>query len=133
MSKEIGKDLKILLLDDQEDICLYLKSFLTKRGFKVEVAVSAQAAMNLAKELRPDIAFLDIKLNESQHNGIDVLKFIRNNQPGCKCFMITLVDDKEIIQKCMGLGAVGFLTKPVDVNEMMNALLKTAGEILNGN
>lgn len=127
-----GNGYKVLLLDDQPDICQYLKSFLIKKGFDVETANTADEAIDLVKRIKPKIALLDIKLGSPTVSGIDVLKFIRNYDSGCKILMITLVDDKEILQKCQDLGAAGSLTKPVDVNEMKNILYKTVLEILNG-
>lgn len=126
-----GNGFKVLILDDQKDICDYLSNFLKKKGFRVEIATTANEAIGLAKSMIPQIALLDIKLDNPSTTGIDVLKHIRIYQPGCRCFMITLVDDKEILKKCLDLGAIGALTKPFNVDEIKNSLFKIVMEILN--
>ena len=137
--KIIGKDTEIafgngyslMLLDDEPDICVFLKSILTKRGFKVESAISAQSGMDLAFKFQPKIALLDIKLGDNTVNGIEVLKFIKKEIPKCKSFMLTMVDDKYMLDKCIEFGAKGSLSKPINNKEIISALFKAIKELLN--
>jgi len=125
-----GNSYKLMLLDDEPDICVYLKNHLIKRGFKVETAISAQEATDLALRFHPQIALLDIKLGDSAVNGIEVLKFIKKNIRTCRCYMLTMVDDKYILEKCKELGSCGSLSKPINVQEITNTLYKAVREIL---
>lgn len=128
---EFGNGCRLLLLDDEVDICSYLKNFLVKKNFIVETALSSEKAMDSTRKFKPQIALLDYKL-DTEETGMDVLKFIKANLPDCKCFMFTFVDDKEILQKCKDLGAMGTLVKPVVVEVMKKELYKAVKELLNG-
>ncbi len=128
MNKEIGKGIKILILDDDKDICHFLKEFLANRGFVVKGVLSAKNAKIYAAKFKPDIAILDVYLFKSTVTGIDVLKDIKQILPSCSCLMVTRADDEKIIQKAKTLGASDYLVKPLSLAKVEHAILKIIKE-----
>lgn len=127
-SKPKKKDIRILILDDEKDICKFSKELFIKRGFDAYAALTGKAAINLIKKVKPDIAILDIYL-QGEIDGMAVLKFIKENQPGCFCVMVTKEDDKKIAQQALDLGAFDYLTKPLTVKEIDAVLQRIVGKI----
>ena len=111
MSKELGSGLKILILDDEKDICHFTKEYFIQRGFDVHAVLKGKAAITFAKKEKPDIALLDIHLNKEEMSGIDVLKAIREINSDCYCIMVTRDDNKEKEDEARQLGAFDYLTK----------------------
>ena len=118
MTDKIGKGLTIFILDDEKDICHFVKEFFLKRGFDVYTALTSRAAVNTIKKIQPDIALLDIRLPEKERTGLDVLQLIKEIRPGCYCVMVTYVDDWELIARATEIGAVGYLKKPLTLPEL---------------
>jgi DNA-binding response OmpR family regulator len=127
-SKTIGKGIKIFILEDERDIRVYGKEFFIRRGFDTYTALTGKAAINIIKRIKPQIAILDIYL-EGEVNGLEVLKFIKENQPGCFCIMVTKEDDVEINQKARELGAFDYLTKPIKIKELYSIIQRIVGKI----
>lgn len=126
--KTMGKGFKILILDDERDICKFSKELFIKRGFDAYTALTGKSAINLIKRIKPQIAILDIYL-QGEVNGMEVLKFIKENQPNCFCVMVTKEDDKKIAQEATELGAVDYLTKPLTVKELDEVVRRVVGRI----
>jgi DNA-binding response OmpR family regulator len=127
MKSDIGEGLSVFILEDEHDICDFTKEFIAKRGFKVETAYTAKTGMELVKEFKPDIALLDIHLGQSELNGLDVLRFIREEIPGCLCIMVTYDDNDDNIQAAKAAGVFDFLAKPLNtqnVNKVLERVVK---------
>lgn len=124
MNKTTGKGIKILVLDDDKDICHFLKEFLSNRGFIVKGVLSAKNAMLYVAKFKPDIAILDVYLFKSTITGIDVLENIKKSLPDCACLMVTRADDQKIILKAKSIGAADYLVKPLSLAMVERAILK---------
>ncbi len=124
MNKDIGKGIKVLILDDDKDICHFLKEFLSNRGFIVKGVLSAENANIYLTKFKPDIAILDVYLFKSTVTGIDVLENTRKTLPTCACIMVTRADDAKIIQKAKLLGAYDYLVKPLTLEKVEKAILR---------
>lgn len=85
-----GRNLKMMVVDDVEDVCEFMQSHFTRRGFQVLTAGSAEDALPVIKEQAPDIMLLDVNL--PQMNGIDMLKLVRQFNDRVKVIMITGYD-----------------------------------------
>lgn len=120
------KKIKLLIVDDEKDICKFLKIIFKKRGFSVYSALSGKEAIRIAKKVKPNIALLDIYLKKGL-NGFQTLKKIRESLPECRCAMITWDKAKERIREARHIGAVAYLTKPLTIKELskwMNRLVR---------
>jgi len=123
MTKE---KIKLLIVDDEKDICKFLEIIFKKRGFRVYSAFSGKEAISIAKKVKPHIALLDIYLKKGL-NGFQTLKKIREFLPSCRCAMITWDKAKERIRQARHIGAVAYLTKPLtikDLSKWINRLVR---------
>lgn len=132
MDKETGKGLKLFVLDDEKDICHFVKGLFIRRGFEVGTALTGKAAINYINKFSPDIALLDIRLLDKDVDGIQVLKHIREKRPECQCVMVTYMDDEKIVKQAIQLGAVDYLQKPLAFPEVEKVIEKIVKKIRKG-
>ena len=107
---------KILVVDDDLNICKLLRLYLTKEGYNVVIANDGIEGMALFKSYDPDIVLLDLMLPKK--DGTDVCREIRanSNKP-----MIMITAKGEVFDKVLGLelGADDFVVKPFDMKELL--------------
>ena len=103
---------RLLVVDNEIDICNFVKSFFEIRGFEVVPAYNGDDAMKVLETVKPDLVILDVKMRRDEE-GLEYLPKIKQKLPGVKVLMITGVDDQDIIDKCMALGADDYITKPL--------------------
>ncbi len=104
---------RILIVDDEEGICLMLKDFLTDEGYDVAYATSADAALAQIQQERPALILLDIKMPGK--SGIDCLAEIKAFDSKIVVVMITALKDMETFKRCRDAGATDYITKPIDL------------------
>jgi len=102
--------LKLLTVDDELDVCEFIRDFFTQRGYKVFIALNGKDALAVVKKEKPKIVFLDVIM--PQMNGLEVLRQIKETEPGIKVIMVSVADDKETKEKALALGADEFIRKP---------------------
>ncbi len=127
MTDKVGKGLAILILDDEKDICQFIKEFFIKRGFDVYTALTGKAAVNIIKKVQTDIALLDIRLAEKEMTGLDVLKLIKEKRPECQCIIVSYIDDQKLVDQAMEMGATEYLKKPLtlaEIEKVINRIVK---------
>ena len=105
---------KVLIVDDEEEICLMLRDFLADEGYDVSYACSADAAMQQLQGVRPALMLLDIKMPGK--TGIQLLKEIKAFDPKVVVVMITALKDIDTFKQCREAGASDYITKPIDLN-----------------
>jgi DNA-binding response OmpR family regulator len=120
---------KLLIIDDEADVCDFTKGFFEKRGFHVDCARDAQEGLSLLKELKPDIVLLDVKMPGM--NGIEALKQIKLIAPSTIVIMVTAVDDIHKVNEAKSLGARDYLTKPLILEELESKVVSVASELNN--
>lgn len=108
---------KILLIDDDELVCLSMKKALNKLGYNTHVCQVPDEVDDKVKEVDPDIILLDIYLSETV-NGLDILKELQKKVPFIPVIMITGYTDVTIAVNAMKYGAKDFLLKPVDMEQL---------------
>ena len=86
------------------------KHYWQKKDIKSKAAEDGVAAINILQQKNFDLVLLDIKL--PRVDGIEVLKFIRDNSFDTQVIMLTGVHDIKIAVECMQLGAYNYVTKP---------------------
>jgi two-component system, OmpR family, response regulator len=104
---------KILIVDDEEDICYFLSRNLSKRGFMTTVSYSLAEAEKQLDINRPDILLLDNHLPDGR--GIDFVNKINYKYPDLKIIMITAHDSPEDRSKAYSSGIEYFLSKPFSI------------------
>lgn len=107
---------KVLLIDDDGLILATLTRSLKKQGYEVLSDSKGQNVLALANSFHPDVVLLDIRLPGK--NGIEILKEITESRIDTKVIMLTSDDTAETAIKAMKLGAVDYLTKPFNLEEV---------------
>ena len=107
---------KILIVDDDENICELLNLYLKKDGFDTSIAYNGRQAVELAENYNPDLILLDIMLPEL--DGWQVCREIRKKS---EVPIIMLTAKGETFDKILGLelGADDYVTKPFDTKEVV--------------
>ena len=120
---------KLLIVDDEIEICEFLKSFFEDRDFKVGVATDGTRALEQMVLFHPEVVLLDIQMPGM--DGLQVLKKIKEMYPKVKVIMVTAVEAQEKIEEAMRFGADNYITKPLsleylekDVQDKIAALAK---------
>ena len=107
---------RIFLVDDDELIVSMLSRMLKSSEYEIRTATGVENIVGKIKAWSPDIVLLDINLPE--RNGIDILKEIVELELPPQVIMLTADDTAETAVKAMKLGAVDYLTKPFNVDEV---------------
>ncbi|ALM52657.1 response regulator transcription factor [Halomonas huangheensis] len=116
---------RLLIIDDDDMFCHVLERAMQRRNFDVEVAHDGLQALELAGRHQPEIATLDLKLeNES---GLKILPELLSIVPDCRVVVLTGYSSIATAVEAIKLGAVNYLCKPVDADEVLAALAKTEG------
>ncbi len=115
-----NQNIKLLIADDEAEFRYMLQTFLTKEGFEVTETSNGVEALNELQSKAFDIALLDIKMPKV--DGMDVLKYIKENVPDTDVVMLTGIGTVKIAVECMKLGAFDYLTKPYSVDELIHTI-----------
>jgi two-component system response regulator ResD len=111
-----GKIGRVLIVDDDENICEVIKMYLESSGYATRIANDGKSAQDMFLDYKPDLVLLDIMLPHV--DGIDVLKWIRreNETP-----VIMLTAKGETFDKVLGLelGADDYIVKPFEPKELI--------------
>jgi two-component system response regulator NreC len=99
--------IKILLADDHNLVRQGLRSLLEQKGFTIAGEASdGQEAVRLARELRPDVAVLDIGMRPV--NGIDAAREILRDLPKIKVILLTMYTDESYVLEALQAGVTGY-------------------------
>ena len=104
---------KLLVVDDETEICDFLKSFFEDRNYDVRTASSGEQALNAIKKELPHVVLLDVQMPGI--NGLAALKTIKEQFPKVKVIMVTAVETREKIEEAMRSGADNYITKPLSL------------------
>ena len=100
---------KILIVDDEEDICTLLCITLSKNNYECLTANNGVQALGLLVKEQPAVVLLDVRLGDE--NGIDILKKIKNIDKKVKVVMLTVMDDEKTIHESKINGADDYAPK----------------------
>ena len=112
----------ILLVDDEDTIRLFLEKTLRDEGYEALTAATGEEALDMAFDKLPDLILLDLKLPDM--NGIEVLKRIKAEIPEICVIMLTAFGDIETAVSAMKRGAFDFVSKPVNLEQLLMAVGK---------
>ncbi|MDD5137155.1 MAG: response regulator [Candidatus Omnitrophica bacterium] len=120
--------IKLLIVDDEKGITDALRDFFHNRGFAVSVANSGEEAIEAVKADRPDIVFLDIRMKAM--SGLEALKKIKETDKKIKVIMLTIHEEKEIVERAKELGADEYITKPFRIDYLDEIVVKKVQELM---
>lgn len=113
---------RILVIDDDTDICLLLRRFLSKNGYEVAIAQSGQTGLSLLEEFSPDLVMTDFRLGDL--DGGQILRKIKERFPEVPVLIITGYSDIKIAIDVMKQGAFDYITKPLFPDEILLTIKK---------
>lgn len=124
---DLGDDRTLLLVDDDEAFVKRLARAMEKRGFLPETAESVAMGKAIAQTRPPAYAVVDLRLEDG--NGLDVVEALRERRPDCRIVVLTGYGAIATAVAAVKVGAIDYLSKPADANDITNALL-ARGEYL---
>ena len=114
---------KVLIIDDDLDMCALLSRFLNKKGFETEVAHNGAKGLARFHEDFFDIVLCDFRLGDK--DGRDVLLKIKEIKPDTIVIIITGYSDIKTAVDIIKMGAFDYITKPLIPDEVINVIEKS--------
>ena len=121
---------KILVIDDDRDMCLLLNRFLSRNDFIVDEVSTGRKAMAYLETSETDLILCDLRLEDM--DGIGLLTKIKEMHPGIPVIMITGYSDIRTFVKAMKLGAYDYVTKPLLPEEILVTIQKALSQPTQG-
>lgn len=115
---------RLLIVDDEETIRLALSKFLRSRGFDAETAESGDAALALLQQGHFSLMLCDIRMPGM--SGLDLVPKARALHPDLAVIMLSAVNDVPTASESIAVGAMEYLTKPVDLQDLLAAIERVA-------
>ncbi|HNS50638.1 MAG TPA: response regulator [Anaerolineae bacterium] len=113
---------RVVIADDESIIRMDLREMLTNLGYLVVGEVGdARSAVNLARELRPDIVVLDIKFEGDDFDGIDAARSLTEGKIA-PVLLLTAYSQRELVIRAREAGVVGYLVKPFREADLVPAI-----------
>lgn len=117
---------KILVIDDDNDMCMLLNRFLTRNGYEVTTVNTGAAASEWMKKNEPDLVLCDFKLDDI--TGAEMLVKIKEVHPLAIVIIITGYSDVKDAVEVMKMGAYDYVTKPLYPDEILLTIKKALSE-----
>jgi two-component system response regulator AtoC len=114
---------RILIIDDEASQRELLKILFAGKGYSVRCAATGSEGLKEDESFNAQVIILDIRLPDM--DGLNVLQQLRKNNPKTNIIMITAYHDMETTVRAMKLGACEYITKPIDVDELEEAVSRT--------
>ncbi|HJW18033.1 MAG TPA: sigma-54 dependent transcriptional regulator [Flavisolibacter sp.] len=112
----------ILIIDDDRDMCLLLKRFLTRHGYEVLEAYNGKKSLELLETVEPSLVMCDFRLEDMEGNIL--LGKIKERYPHLPVIIITGYSDIKIAVEVMKMGAYDYITKPLFPDEILVTIKK---------
>ena len=119
-------DRSLLIIDDDRPFRQRLVRAMEKRGFDVESAESVEEGMALVREIHPAFAVVDLRLEDG--NGLDIVTVLHEVRPEARVVMLTGYGNIATAVAAVKAGAIDYLAKPADADDVAKALLVVDGE-----
>ena len=119
-----NRQIKVLLVDDEEGYVDVLAKRMTKRQVEVSIALSGSEAIQTLRKKDFDVAVVDLKMEDI--DGIEVLKIFKKMDPELPVVMLTGHGSEQAARDGLALGAFDYLTKPCDLEDLLSTITKAA-------
>ena len=119
-------DKSLLVMDDDAPLRTRLGRALEARGFEVTMVASVSEAMDAVKARPPAFAVLDMRLEDG--NGLKVIEALHDRRPEARAIMLTGYGNIATAVAAVKAGAVDYLSKPADADDVVKALLARPDE-----
>ena len=122
--------MKLLVVDDEVDVCDFVRKFFRERNFEVRIAHDGQSAVETVRAEDPEIVLLDLKMPVM--GGIEALREIRKLDKKCKVVIVTALEDVASVEEAKSFGAVDYITKPLLLEQLERTVLTLAERVRTG-
>ena len=120
---------EILIIDDNAEIRLILQEILSDSGYKTRLAANYNQALKEIDKKLPDVAVIDVKLDKSDNDGIELLNHIKNKNRDIPVIIISGHANIEMAIKSLKSGAFEFIQKPFDRDRLVNFINRAVENI----
>ncbi|MGE4372335.1 MAG: ActR/PrrA/RegA family redox response regulator transcription factor [Xanthobacter sp.] len=124
MPLEVGEDRSVLIVDDDRSFLQRLARALETRGFEVTTAESVADGLARVEEAAPAFAVVDMRLGDG--SGLDVISALKKKRPGVRAIILTGYGNITTAVTAVKLGAVDYLAKPADADDVVAALMASS-------
>jgi PAS domain S-box-containing protein len=107
----------VLIVDDDPKLRKTLSDILTAKGYTPIAAATGKAALEKVKEQLPDVALIDLRLEDIP--GLEVMREIKEHSPGTECIVLTGYASQVSAIEAVNLGAYGYVQKPYDMELLL--------------
>jgi len=111
---------KILVVDDEMQLKIFIESVLTTDGYETVGADNGREAVDKYKKIKPDLVILDLIMPVM--DGFEAFDAIRSINPQAKIIILTGLNEKSKLEKLLAKGACAFLTKPFHSKELFECI-----------
>ncbi len=119
----LATDPSLLLVDDDAAFLSRLERAMQRRGFEVRIAATVAAGLAAVAERPPAYAVVDLRLEDG--NGLEVVQALHTKRADARAVVLTGYGNIATAVTAVKLGAVDYLSKPADADDVINALLAT--------
>ena len=119
----LATDPSLLLVDDDAAFLQRLERAMQRRGFEVRIAATVAAGLAAVAERPPAYAVVDLRLEDG--NGLEVVEALHTKRADARAVVLTGYGNIATAVTAVKLGAVDYLSKPADADDVINALLAT--------
>ena len=110
----------VLVVDDEQNFLALLQWLLSNRGYAVETVGSAEEALQLIETKSFDVALVDIRMGPM--DGLALLDEMKRRLPTLRVVIMTAYPSVNVIKQSFAKGASAFLTKPVDLQDLLSTI-----------
>ena len=114
---------RILVVDDEPDICSNLSDILSEFGYFVDTCTSPREAIRKAYEHPYDLAVLDLRMPGM--DGVELFRELRKSHPGTEAILVTAYAEQQTAETATREGIREIVPKPVDVPQLLHVLAQT--------
>jgi len=118
---------KLLVVDDEKDVCDFVKTFFSVRGYHVFTVSNGEEALKIVEREDPLIVLQDIRMPGI--DGIETLRRMKKKRLNNRVIMVTCVDDIDRMETAKKLGADGYITKPLILDDLVKAVTDAAPKL----
>ena len=125
-NRSLPDDATLLIVDDDEPFRIRLGRAMEKRGFQPVLAAGANEAGQILQDMAPAFAVVDLRLEDG--DGLQVVNKIHDKREDCRVVMLTGYGNIATAVAAVKAGAIDYLPKPADADDVEKALIARPGE-----
>lgn len=115
-------DKRIMIIDDEIDICKEVAAYLQEQGYEAYFATTGEEGFKLIEKRNPHLLLLDIRLPKM--DGLEILKQVNERYPNMVVIVISGAQDVEAARKAIEYGACEYITKPIQMDSLIKNFIR---------